>query len=283
MNQLKKYIGKDGHFRAFVVQTTGIGQELFTRLQPYPISLRIIAEAVTSGLLMAADLKVDGNISIKAFGNGPMRHVTAEANSAGEARGYCGEPHLVLEKQEDSSFFTQAIGEGELTVRKRFAHTEKLYSSIVSLQAGGWAENLTRYYLESEQISSGMRLGVELDAHLGIKGSGGLLIMAMPEADPDILEMLDRNVRALPALGNLFSDDDGHNKLADQLFKGLDVKELESKSVCYRCNCSPLRVLEMLNSLPQDEVQDMKDKAEPISVNCAFCSKTYEFQPENLG
>ncbi|PIE91312.1 MAG: hypothetical protein CR997_01665 [Acidobacteria bacterium] len=282
MGQLKKYMGEDGNFRAFVVETGNVGRELYSRLQPYPIALRIITEAVTSGLLMASDLKVQGTISIKASGSGPLKHVTIEANSQGEARGYCGDAHLQMEKKAGEALFFRAIGEGELTVRKRLVKSDKIYSSVVPLIPGGWAENLTNYYQKSEQISSGMKLGVELDPESGIKGAGGILIMAMPGADPEVLNQLESNVGSIPPLGEIFSREDGQDVVRDTLFKGLAVKHLETKNVLYRCNCSASRVLAMLNSLGEKEIEDMKQKSEPLVVNCVFCSRSFKFQPEEL-
>ena len=282
LSLLKKYMGKDGDFRAFIVNSTEIGRELFARIQPYPLALNLTTQAVTSALLMACDLKTKGTISIKAVGQGPLRHVTAEANSNGEARGYCGEPHLILEKKENTNIFADALGPGELSVRKRLGNSDKLYTSIVRLTDGGWAENITRFYQESDQISSGMRLGVELDPQLGIDSSGGLLIMAMPDANPEILEKLDQNVRGLKSLGSFFKGEHGFEELCTVLFKGLDYLEMSSQPVCYHCNCSRERVLDMLRSLPPDEKKDVHPKEETVAINCVFCSKEYIFQTKEI-
>lgn len=281
MNDLKKYMGINGSFRAFIVDSTNIGRELYSRIQPYPLALNILTQAVTSAVLMACDMKTRGSISLKATGDGPMRHITVEANSDGEARGYCGEP-LIEVKPDTDSLFSSVIGNGELTVRKRTGHSDKIHTSVIALKSGGWAENMTRFYLESEQLSSGMKLGAQLDAEHGVLGSGGLLIMAMPDADPTVLETLEHNVRNLKPLGNYFSQKQGHDLIYNDLFEGLDVIETSSLPVCYRCNCSRQRVLDMLKSLPADEINDMRDKGDTIKINCVFCSKKYQFNPEDL-
>jgi len=279
---LKKFIGENGDFRAFVVDTTTVGRDLFSRLQPYPAALNIVTQAMTGALLMAADLKRKGTISIKATGSGPLGHVTAEANSQGEARGYCGVPQLVLEKKGEMDLFWRAIQDGELSVRKRFIDSDKVFSSFTKLAPGGWAENLTRFYQESEQVSSGMKLGVDLDAEHGIAGAGGVLIMALPQAESEVLTQLEKNIQKMEQLGQLFRGPTPHESVVDRLFDGLKVKELQSVPVCYRCNCSHEKVADMLKSLAAEEKNDMLEKGEPIQVNCAFCSKSYEFDPKAL-
>jgi len=277
---LKRYIHEDGHFKVAVVDTTRVGQNAFQILNPSPIALQLMTRAMAGSLLLAANLKGQGTIHLRFNGQGPLGHLTVEANTEGHVRAVAGNMNLILEKAPD--LFQAALGSGELVVQRRTEHHPDVYQSVVSLVNGGMALNLANYLLQSEQVKSGIQIGSSLHAEKGIAGAGGILIQALPEANENLLFIVEDRLSSLAPFGELFARPDGHQQIFEHLFDAMPVKLLDENEVAYRCDCSRARTYQVLASLAKEDLIGLRDEGTPVTLNCSFCNNAYTFSTEDL-
>ena len=279
---LKRYIHEDGMFKAAVVETTLVGRKVFRTANPSPIALQLLTQAMTGALLLCTGLKDEGTLLFKFRGDGPMDLLTVEANTAGQTRGFAGQPGLDFNPDRESGLFHQAIGSGQLTVLRRVEPGQKTFTSVVSLVPGELAYNYAHYLLKSEQVPSALQLGAKLDPDFGVAAAGGVLIQALPGADQNLLFLLESRLGDIPSLGDLFAGEEAHEQIAEELFGPIPVQELASLPVSFNCSCTRQRVLQILARLPEEELQDMRADAKDVEVTCQFCGMRYSCAPEDL-
>jgi len=275
---LRRYLQHDGHWKAVAVNTTAIAREAFQRLQPSPHSLQLVVQAMTGALLLTPMLKSAGTLSLKFEGDGPLGHLTAEADSQGKTRAFCGDLNWSGELAEGNMLFQQALGAGRLTVRSRLARSAHHHSSVVDLIAGELAANLAHYLLQSDQVSSAISLGTLLCPERGVHGAGGILIQALPGARPEELAVLEERLVALPPIGVLFGEQD-FTALEKILFEGLGFDLLHEQEVAWFCKCTRQLVLSLLSHM---ERQELLSDPQGITVQCSYCAKPYHFTQKEL-
>src|SRR5207245_8901896 len=94
---------------------------------------------------------------------GPVQTIHVEADGAGDVRGYVGQPVVNLPSRHGKLDVGGAVGKGVLHVMKDVGLREP-YSGAVPLVSGEIAEDLATYFDRSEQIPSGVSLGVFVSA-----------------------------------------------------------------------------------------------------------------------
>ena len=282
LNRLHRYIHRDGGFKVSIVNATRVGQDLFKRLQPQPIALQLITQAAAGALLLSTSLKDEGTILLRVDGDGPLGFLTAEANTRGTVRGMAGNLDTDFEVDPQKGLFQQALGAGRLTVKRCVKPSDKVFSSVVDLSAGEMAHNLANYLLQSEQIPSALQLGALLDPHTGIRGAGGIFIQALPNSDANLLFILEERLKELPALGSIFSDENGHREIISYLFDDIPVKQLKVTETVYRCNCSFERIVRGISALPHQELEEMQRENRVFEIRCSFCNKAYQLGTAEL-
>lgn len=279
---MKRYTHRDGHFKAVVIDSTQIGRDVFIGQMPSPIALQMLVQAMTGALLLTHDLKDEGTQLFKWLGKGPMSHITVEANTVGNVRGFTGQNAIDILPQEGSGLLAQTIGTGQLMVRRRMMPSEKVYDSVVGLHDDEISLSLARFLLDSRQTRAGLKIGVTLDAENGVKAAAGVLIEALPNASEDVLFIMEDRLTTLGHMGDFFAQENGHQAFADELFYGMEVNELSHTETCYRCNCTEERVLKAVHSLQKKELESMRRENKTFDVSCSFCGKVYACTPTHL-
>ena len=281
-NQLTRYIHKDGAFRAVVVDTTKMGQDAFKQHMPSPLAIYLLTHAMTGALLLSSDIKGDATLQLKMVGDGPAGHLTVEANTLGQTRGFLGNLHVPFDSQNGRGLLEQAIGAGNLHIKRLGGENSQPYTSLTPLVKGEIAYNLAHYLLKSQQIQSAIQTGVGLDPNVGVKSAGGVLIQAMPNADENLLYILEDRLQQMAPISMLFSKPDGKEKVLDWLFGDFPVKELNSTGVCYCCNCDFPGMLAVIASLPLQELQNLRQDDQSLSIQCSYCANTFVCNSDDL-
>jgi len=282
VDRLSRYLHKEGAFKVALIETTQIGRDLFQKVQPSPIGLQLLAQGMTGALLLASGLKDEGTMLMSMRGNGPGESLTVEANTAGTVRGTMGNANLLFKPEPSLGLFQQTIGAGQLTVTRHTRSAPKTYQSVVDLVEGELALNFANYLLKSDQTRSGIQLGAMLDPDLGVKGAGGIMIQALPNADDTLLFILEQRLGELPPLGEVFGKENGINYLVEYLFENIPIQHMTDQPVKYHCPCSRRRMLQLLSGLPKAELVDMRASGTSQELNCSFCNQRYEILPEDL-
>ncbi|MDL2230076.1 Hsp33 family molecular chaperone HslO [Treponema sp. OttesenSCG-928-L16] len=242
----------------------------------------VLSQALVGAGLLSSTLKEGNRIGIKMDCTGPVRGFSAEASWDGKVRGYLFSNTIVLDKALESFDLKPFIGEGTLSVTRKPPSGEP-YTGHISLVHGRIAEDITEYFLRSEQIRTAMALSVHFDKRGAIAGAGGLFFQALPGAGDIDMEDTELRLRELPSLGTWFSQGFSRAELLSEWFSAFEVDVLAEDPVEFDCSCSKERFGSYLKTLGQAELEDMIRKGPfPMELRCHNCSSVYPFSREDL-
>ncbi|MGZ8869284.1 MAG: Hsp33 family molecular chaperone HslO [Thermoanaerobaculia bacterium] len=270
-----------GDFRIIAAQTTNTVETAREILDLSPVAADALGRALTGSILLARLLDKDVRnqyVTLRFEGRGPLGAVIAEGNVSGGARGWVAHP-----APPDATLdVSRGIGRGMLTVVRGTPPAGKPYTSQVTLEGGGIAQELTHYLARSEQIASAVLLGV-MNRREGVAGAGGIIIQAFPHATEEAIAAVERRIKEAPPLSTLVEKMPIEAVVA-QVLHGLDYKQIDESfnvPLSYSCSCSRERALAPLALFSKDEIKEMVDEG-GSEVVCQFCGRKYSFTREDL-
>ena len=120
-----------------------------------------------------------------------------------------------------------------------------------------------------------------VDTDRSIRAAGGFIVQLMPGADSALIDKLEENIFMMDQLTTIL-DEDGAERVFEQVLKGLEHHIVGEKEIEYRCYCSHDRVKDALRSIGREELGNMAAEGRDISVSCQFCDKVYSFSPAEI-
>lgn len=240
---------------------------------------RLLCAASLLGNLMKEE---NASLTMRLNGGGPIGGIVAVSDSAGNVRGYVGDPTVDLPLRPDGKLDVGgAVGrDGMLTVSRDIGLKEP-YIGSTEIVSGEIAEDVAAYMTESEQIPAAVGLGVLVETDLSVAQAGGFIVQLMPGAPEGTIEILEDNIFLMDSVTMQLSDG-GAEELIRNVLKGLDVEIVEECPVEYRCTCGRERVAVVLSTIDNAELQDIINAGEDIEVSCQFCDAVYRFTPGDV-
>lgn len=283
MDRRIRAIAADAAIQITVVQTTGMVERARNIHKTLPLATAALGRTLTITSIMGSQLKVDdGSVTVQVRGDGPLGTIVCVADSQGYARGYLQNPAVDLPLRPDGKLNVGAgVGRGQLVVVKDIGLKEPV-SGMVGLVNGEIAEDVTRYFAESEQIPSACALGVLVDTDQSVKQAGGYLVQLMPGARDSDIDRLEQNIQEAGAMTAMLDRGMTLEQIAEAILDGFTVHFLDEAEIGYRCNCSEAKVTRALISLGEGELLQMADEGKPAEITCQFCDRVYTFTPESL-
>src|SRR5215469_14044123 len=170
--ELRRFVLEHHPVRAFWTRLDGPWQEL-SRLQHYePPVERLLGEAVTASVLLAATLKFRGTLTLQLQGNGAVRLLVAQCTHDLRIRALARVDQPVPQAAE----FAQLVGNSRLAVTIESDERGGRYQGIVALEGATLSDCLENYFAASEQLPT----RIALSAAAG--HASGLLLQKMPGA-----------------------------------------------------------------------------------------------------
>lgn len=247
-----------------------------------PLATAALGRTLTAAAMMGDQLKDGGSVTVQIRGNGPLGAVTAVGESDGFVRGYLQNPACDLPLRADGKLDVgRGVGRGYLMVVKDIGLKEPV-SGTVALVNGEIAEDLTRYFAESEQLPSACALGVLVDTDQSVKCAGGYLVQLMPGVTDSEIDRLEANLAKAGAMTSMLSRGLTLPEIVRTVLDGFDVELFDECPIGYRCGCTREKVVRALVSLGREELQRLIDEEEQTELTCQFCDKIYHFGREEL-
>lgn len=272
-----------GQIRAFAATTRGIVEFAHEAHQTSPVASAALGRLLTAGAMMGSMLKDPGELlSLVIKGTGPLASLTVTADSQGHVKGFAGNPDVWLPLNARGKLdVAGAVGQGTLSVIQDTTWGEP-YCSQLDLFSGEIGDDISAYYVQSEQIPTSVGVGVLVDTDLSIKQAGGFIIQAMPDCSEEALSALEANLNELPSPTAMLEEGLSPQDMLERALTGLDFEALEVSACSFACNCSRERTSRVLISLGTEELQRLIDEGEPTELQCNFCAKKYTFGVEEL-
>lgn len=242
-----------------------------------PVVTNALGRLLTGGALMGAMCKNDADkLTIRIQCQGPIQGLLVTSDSKGNVKGYVSETDVMLPARD----VAKAVDLGVMSVIKDIGLKEP-YIGQTHLVSSEIAEDLTYYFVTSEQIPSSVALGVLLDDNAAVSMAGGFIIQLMPFAEEAVISFLENRLKEISftvMLEKGLSVED----IIKNIFDGYDVAITDTLPMAYMCDCSKERVEKAVISLGRKESADMIEEGKPIEVVCDFCRTKYTFSTDEL-
>ena len=272
----------NAQIRAFAIRSTNLVEEARERHHTSPIATAALGRLLSAGVMMGSMMKNDSDVlTLQISGDGPIGGLTVTANSRGDVKGYVNHPDVLIPPKNEKLDVGGAVGNGVLSVIKDMGLKEP-FTGQVQLQTGEIADDLTYYFLTSEQVPSSVGLGVLLNEEYQVDVAGGFIIQVMPFIEDDVLDHLEANITQLSSVTSLLKQYETAEEMLKHVLKGFDVEITDTMDARFYCDCSKERIEKALISIGRDELDDMISEGETIEVMCHFCNTPYYVTVDEL-
>ena len=279
---------------------------------PAPVS-RLLAEAATLVSLLGTSLKFEGRFTLQTTSDGPVSMLVVDFATPDGLRACAQFDEEAVKRAEAGGKADSAtlLGKGHLAMTVDQGAAMNRYQGIVALDGASLEEVAHRYFAQSEQIPTVVRLAVgevlerqegRAPAHSWI--AGGVLAQFLPEA-PERMRQPDLAPGDAPegAETSSHEEDDAwtearalvetlrDDELTDpaitaeqvlfRLFNERGVRIFEPQPLADRCRCSDERIRAMLKGFTDEERDDMTVDGR-IEVTCRFCNTRYNYSADEV-
>lgn len=257
----------------------------------YPTPVRnLLAEALVLAALIGTLMKDagedgdGGQLTMQAQTEDGVIELLVCDYRGGELRGYVRHDRARLDELGPNPSLFALFGQGYLAITFDLAATGQRYQGIVPLEGASLAEACERYFFQSEQVPTLIRVAVQC----GDEGcvAGGLLVQHLPEGEEGrerLHVQLDHpqweHVSALAGTTRaeeLVDASLGLEALVWRLFhEEAEVRTLLGPRLSRGCRCSIEHYRDILSRFSEEDRAEMRNEAGAIVVDCAFCSREF--------
>ncbi|MDF2542638.1 MAG: hslO [Herbinix sp.] len=273
----------DNQIRAFAATTRELTEYARSIHNTSPVVTAALGRLLTAGAMMGSMMKGEKDIlTLQIKCDGPIEGLTVTANSQGTVKGYAYNPVVMLPPSPKGKLDVGgALQNGVLSVIKDLGLKEP-YTGQTSLVSGEIAEDLTYYFAASEQVPSGVALGVLMNKDNTVKRAGGFIIQLMPFAEEEVLSKLEAKLNEITSITSLLDQDMTPEMILNHVLGDFGMEVIDKIPTKFECNCTKDRFEKGIISIGHKDIAEMVEDNEPIEVNCHFCNKNYHFSVDEL-
>ncbi len=269
-DHLIRAIARDSHVRVATVLTTSLVAEAARGHQLSPAATVALGRGLTAGLLLATLTKGKERVTLQILGDGPLGSITVDANGAGEVRGYVSHPEVDRLLPPGRQQIGELVGKKGVVSVLRDLGLKDLYQGQTALITGEVDEDVENYLHISEQVPSALGCEVLLDEQGGVLVAAGVLVQAMPGAEPDSVVIAQGMLRGGRLWDLLAKGERSTRALGDAIWgPGLEVVG-DERLLRFQCHCTPERIANLLAMLGTKELDEMIAENKTDAVVCNY-------------
>jgi molecular chaperone Hsp33 len=283
---IQPFLLESSGIRGNLVRLGPVVNEILTRHDHPPPVARLLGEMLALTAMLAGLIKHDGVFSLQTKGDGAVGTMIADMTSGGDLRGYAAFDAGRVAAIAGAVGVSDLLGAGYLAFTADPGPPADRYQGIVALAGETLAECLQHYFLQSEQVQSGLLVATDLVD--GAWRAAGLILQRLPEEGPAYGPAVDEDawrramiLQASCTRGELLGPELPVNDLLYRLFHEEGVRVFQRREVQAGCRCSRARLEDTLRALPREEVEELRIDGEVI-VTCEFCNRRYGFDSAAL-
>ena len=274
----------DGFVKCVAIRSTEMVRRAAQIHGTTPNATAALGRALTAGSMMGNMQKVEnGSMTLQIRGGGPIGTITVVSDSEGNVRGVVTEPKVPLvEKFPGKLDVGATVGvDGTITVIRDLQMKEP-YVGSTELVSGEIGDDVTAYFVQSEQTPTACALGVLVDRDQSVKVAGGYIVQLLPGAPDEVIDVLEAGIQRAGAVTKMLDKGMTPEEILTEVCGDLGVLFFENEPVCYKCYCDRDRVTKALISLGKEELAEIAADGKPFTVDCQFCDTVYTFTPEQI-
>ena len=274
----------DGFVKFVAIRSTEIVRRAAEIHGTTPNATAALGRCLTAASMMGNMQKVEnGSMTLQVRGGGPIGTITVVSDAEGNVRGCVTEPKVPLvEKFPGKLDVGATVGtDGTLTVIRDLQMKEP-YIGSTQLISGEIGDDVTAYFVQSEQTPTACDLGVLVDRDQTVKVAGGYLVQLLPGAPDEVIDAVEAGIKNAGAVTKMLEKGMTPEEILTEVCGDLGVLFFENEPVCYKCYCSRERVESALISLGKKELEEIAAEEKSFPVECQFCDTVYEFTPADI-
>ncbi len=274
----------DGFVKVAAIRSTELVRRGAEIQKTTPNATAAFGRALTAASIMGNMQKVEnGSMTLQIRGGGPIGTITVVSDAIGNVRGCVTEPNVPLvEKYPGKLDVGATVGrDGTITVIRDLQMKEP-YIGSTELVSGEIGDDITAYFVQSEQVPTACALGVLINRDRTVKVAGGYLIQLLPGAPEEIVDKLEQGIQRAGAVTPMLDQGMTPEDILGQVCGDLGVVFLDTVEVSYKCYCSRNRVEQALISLGRAELTEIMEEGKDFPVECQFCDAVYRFTTEDV-
>jgi len=279
-----KAIDNQHQIRVMLATTTRLVNEARRRHNTSATASAALGRVLTAAVMMGTELKDEKAIlTIRINGNGLSGPIVATADAQGHVRGLISNPQADLPSRYPGKLAVgEMVGkEGYIEVIKDLG-LKQPFIGRVPLVSGEIAEDIAKYYLDSEQIPALVASGVLVAPDLSIRASGGLIVQAMPGADDTLLEKVENNIIRLMPISNVLNQNSNLEDILAEIMEGIAYSAIGRMELAFECNCNQDRIGAIIAGFDEKEIKEIIKQYGKIEAVCNFCNEVYHFSLDDI-
>lgn len=289
MAKILRGMSQDGSARVLVIDSRDIVNAAIGYHKTTPTASAALGRLLTGASMVGSLMgEKENRISFTVSGDGPIGKMIAVSDYYGNVKGYIENPMAdVPPKKNGKLDVGAAVGAGTLAVIREDG-TGEPHVGTVALQSGEIAEDITRYFAESEQIPTLCALGVTVDRDYTCLAAGGVLVQLLPFADEAVIAQLEENAADLYDVSRHFREGKSIMEIAEIAMRNIPFDAFDEIECEYLCDCSRERMLTAIGRVGEKEILSMIDEEEAeghersLEAVCRFCNTAYRFPEAEL-
>ena len=289
MAKILRGMSQDGSARVLVIDSRDIVNAAIGYHKTTPTASAALGRLLTGASMVGSLMgEKENRITFTVTGDGPIRKMIAVSDYYGNVKGYIENPMAdVPPKKNGKLDVGAAVGAGSLAVIREDGVGEP-HIGTVALQSGEIAEDITRYFAESEQVPTLCALGVTVDRDYTCLAAGGVLIQLLPFADEAVIAQLEENAGSLYDVSRYFREGKSVMEIAEIAMHNIPFDAFDEIECEYLCDCSRERMLNAIGKVGRKEILSMLDEEEAeghersLEAVCRFCNSAYRFPEDEL-
>ena len=275
MDRLVKGFAFDGQVRLIGIEATDLVQIALDTHKLSPVGTAALGKLLVAGAIMGSMMKNDKDkLTLIVKGDGPLGNIVVCSDSKAIVKGYVQNPMVDVPLTESGNLdIGTAVGRnGLLTVIKDIGLKEPQAGSV-ELKSGEIGDELTEYFLISEQIPSVIQLSVSVTKDAKVSCACGYLLQLMPGTDNAIIDMIVGRISNKSPISELLKEGFSIEDILKAISGDDMVTVLDEITPKFLCDCSRERMEQALNTISPDERKKMLEEDGFIEMKCSFCGK----------
>lgn len=295
------FIMADGRFRGAFFNGTELINQMCVQHNLGILETLVLGQGILCAAMMIQTMKGKEHIVFRYETNGACKGFSVEVDSTGYVRGFLLNNPIPVDKPLESWDLAPFFGDGGTVTITRYIEggkepqigtTEIVYKNI--------AKDLTYYFLQSEQINTAFNTSIQFDKEGRVIGAGGLFLQSIPVyggkkteeekkdiesgkiedfanmAQDELLRRAENAFRAMPSIGQWFSDKGTREDVVYGLFREFNPKVVVERDIIFDCPCSTENFAQQIKYLPKAEIESiLAEDPDPIEIICNNCGSIH--------
>ena len=279
MDRIVTALAYDKKVRVFIALSTNTVNEAIRLHRLNLMSAMALGRLLTVTAIMSYMTQSE-SIAVQVSSEGPMKGVLAISDEKGKVKGYVTNNDYTTYGENITSL-GQLLMPGKLMISRDFGLKEP-YTGITRLITGEIAEDIARYYMDSEQTPTACALGTYFDDKGKLLSAGGYIIQVLPGTEDRTLDEIEQRVSLTGNISKLIYDLETPENLLNFLFSDRNPEITGTHGIAFKCSCSKEKILDKLLTIDKEQLNEVAKQQSTIEAVCPYCNSHYHYHSKDI-